>query len=86
MRIFTAILMAYVVLVILVSPVVPSPATTVPSKHTLQPPQLVVPVTALLFSVPANHARAFQRMVGPQPAHLALSGSEVIDLTTARLC
>ena len=86
MRILTAILMAYVVMVILVSPAVPSPATTLPSKHTLQPPQFVVPVTALLFTVAANHARAFQWMVGPPPVHLALSGSEVIDLTTARLC
>ena len=86
MRIITAILMAYVVLVILVSPVVPSPATTVTSKHTVRPPQFVAPVTVLLFTAAANHARTFQGMVGPQPAHLALSGSEVIDLTTARLC
>jgi hypothetical protein len=86
MRTLTAILMAYVVMVILVSPTVPSPATTVPSKHTLQPPQFLAPVTALLFAAASYRACAFPWMVGPQPAHPALSGSEIIDLTAARLC
>ena len=86
MRIITAVVMAYVVMVILVSPAVPSPATMLRSKHTLQPPQFVAPVAALLFTAAANHAQAFQWMVGSQPTHPVISGAEVVDLTSARLC
>lgn len=81
-----AVTMAYVVLVILVSPAAPSPMTTVPSKHTLQPLQFIAPVTALLFTAAAENTCTFYWMVSARPAHPALNGSAIVDLTSARLC
>jgi len=80
----TAIVMAYAVLLILVSPVVPSPLTTLRSKQTIQPPHFVAPVSALLFTAVVDATRAFWLM--EKPAHLLTSGSDIVDLTTARLC
>ena len=80
----TAIVMAYAVLLILVSPVVPSPLTTVRSKQTVQPPQFVAPVAALLFTAAVDTKRTFGLM--EKPERLLTSGSDVVDLTTARLC
>ncbi len=85
-RSFVAVFMAYAVLVILVSPAVPSPATTLPFKHSVQPPQFVVPVAVLLFTAAVDPARALQWMVSALPAHRASSGAELVDLTGARLC
>ena len=80
----TAIVMAYAVLLILVSPVVPSPLTTVRSKQTIQPPHFVAPVSALLFTAVVDATRTFWLM--EKPAHLLTSGSDIVNLTTARLC
>jgi hypothetical protein len=79
-----AIVMAYAVMLILVSPVVPSPLTTLRSKQSIQPPHFVVPVTALLLTAAVDAARTFWLM--EKPAHSLTSGSDVVDLTTARLC
>ncbi len=86
MRIVVAVLMAYAVLVILVSPAVPSPATTLPSRHSVHPPQFVVPVAVLLFTAAVDPARAWQWMTAAPPIQRASSGSELVDLTGARLC
>ncbi|MGB9103782.1 MAG: hypothetical protein WCC59_03400 [Terriglobales bacterium] len=84
MQWITAIVMAYAVLLILVSPVVPSPLTTLRSKQTVQPPHFVAPVSALLFTAVVNATRTFGLM--EQPERLLTSGSDIVDLTTARLC
>ncbi|HET7184651.1 MAG TPA: hypothetical protein VFI82_08185 [Terriglobales bacterium] len=80
----TAIVMAYAVMLILVSPAVPSPLTTLRSKHTIQPPQFVTPVAALLFTAVIDLAH--RSWLIAEPAGLAGSGSDIVDLTTARLC
>ena len=84
MQWITAIVMAYAILLILVSPLVPSPLTTVRSKQTVQPPHFVAPVSALLFTAVADATRTFWLM--EKPAHLLASGSDIVALTTARLC
>lgn len=84
MRGITAIVMAYAVMLILVSPVVPSPLTTLRSKQTVQPPHFVAPVSALLFTVVVDCTRTFWLM--NEPERLSTRGSDIVDLTTARLC
>ena len=84
MQWITAIVMAYAVLLILVSPVVPSPLTTLRSKQTVQPPHFVAPVSALLFTAVVDATRTFWLM--EEPKRLLTRSSDVVDLTTARLC
>jgi hypothetical protein len=79
----TAIVMAYAIMLILVSPVVPSLLTTTRSKHALQPPHFVVPVSALLFPAAISTAHTFLQFT--EQALLA-SGSDIVELTSARLC
>ena len=80
----TAVVMAYAVLLILVSPCVPSPLTTMRSKQTVQPPHVVAP-SALLFTAVLDSASIFL-WLSVEPATLFTSGSSIVDLTTARLC
>ena len=84
MQRITAIVMAYAIMLILVSPLVPSPLSTVRSKHTVQPPHFVAPVSALLFTAVVDAARTSCLM--EEPERLIISGSDIVDLTTARLC
>ena len=84
MRGITAIVMAYAVMLILVSPIVPSPLTTLRSKQTVQPPHFVAPVSALLFTAVVDCTRTLWLMEGPE--RLSTRGSDIVDLTTARLC
>ena len=79
--------MASVVTLVLVSPAVPSPMSTVPSKHTLRPPQVIVPLATLLLTtnfVSLNNP-LFEVVLAP-PVHMGASGSDLVDLNTARLC
>ena len=46
MQAITAIVLAYAVLLLLVSPAVPSPITTLRSKQMVHPPQGIAPVTS----------------------------------------
>jgi len=80
----TAIVMAYAVMLILVSPLVPSPLTTPRSKQMVQPPHFVAPVSALLFTAVIDSAGTFWLM--EEPERLLTRGSDIVDLTTARLC
>ena len=80
----TAIVMAYAIMLILVSPLVPSPLTTMRSKQTVQPPHFVAPVCALLFTAAVDCTRTFWLM--EKPERLLTRGSDIVDLTTARLC
>jgi hypothetical protein len=84
MRGITAIVMAYAILLILVSPLVPSPLTTLRSRQTIQPPHFVAPVSALLFTAVVDCMRTFWLM--EEPERLLARGSDIVDLTTARLC
>jgi hypothetical protein len=84
MRGITAIVMAYAVMLILVSPIVPSPLTTLRSKQTVLPPHFAAPVSALLFTVVVDCARTFWLM--NEPERPSTRGSDIVDLTTARLC
>lgn len=80
----TAIVMAYAIMLILVSPLVPSPLTTLRSKQMVQPPHFVAPVSTLLFTAVVDCTRTFWLL--EEPVHLLTRGSDVVDLTTARLC
>jgi hypothetical protein len=80
----TAIVMAYAIMLILVSPLVPSPLTTLCSKQTVQPPHFVAPVSVLLFTAVVDALRRSWLM--EEPERLLTRGSDVVDLTTARLC
>lgn len=81
----TAILMAYAVLLILVSPVVPSPLTMVRSKQNVHPPQFTAPISALLFTS-AIELAVVSLLLDTEHNGIFSSGLEIIDLTTARLC
>jgi hypothetical protein len=81
-----AVLMAYTVMLILVSPAVPSPLSTVPTKHTVQPPQVSVPLAALLLTTGFLSLNSLYAVVLAPPAHLGASGSDLVDLNAARLC
>ena len=80
----TAIVMAYAIMLILVSPIVPSPLTTLRSKQRVQPPHCVAPVSALLFTAVVDTSRTFWLM--EEPERLLTRGCDIVDLTTARLC
>ena len=79
-----AVVMAYAIMLILVSPVVPSPLTTIRNKQAVHPPHLAAPVSALLFAAVFDFTRASWLL--EKPERLLTSGSDVVDLTTARLC
>jgi hypothetical protein len=78
-------LIACAVMLILVSPSVPSPASTAPTKHKVQSPQVIIPLATLLFT-PAVILNPQSEVVLAPPVHLGVSGSDVVDLKTARLC
>ncbi len=80
----TAIVLAYAVLLLLVSPVVPSPVTTLRSKQMVHPPQGIAPATVLLFASAGDITRSF--LLKQETARLLTVGSDVVDLTTVRLC
>ena len=84
MRGITAIVMAYAVMVILVSPIVASPMTTLRSKQTIHPPHFVAPASALLFTAVVDCTRTFS--LREEPEHLPARGTDIVDLTSARLC
>ena len=81
----TAIVMGYAIMLILVSPAVPSPLTTVRTKQTVQPPHFAAPVTALLFTS-ANDLIRVSLWLTVEHDRIVSNGPEIIDLTTARLC
>ncbi|HEX9119692.1 MAG TPA: hypothetical protein VF840_04065 [Terriglobales bacterium] len=81
-----AILIAYAVMVILISPAVPSPQSTVPSKQTVDSPQSVIWFTALLFATAGTYVAWLRGEVLASLLHLPFSGSEFDELTTALRC
>jgi hypothetical protein len=81
-----AIVIAYAVMVILISPAVPSPQSTDPSKQTVVSPQVVIWFTALLFSTAGAYVSLLRGKVLASTLHLAGSGSELVERTTARRC
>ena len=81
-----AIVMAYAVMLILVSPVVSSPMTTLTSKHSLQPPTVTAPLAAVLVLSTVYNPVVVQEVVITRPAHPIASDLDLVDLTTARLC
>jgi len=81
-----AIVIAYTVMVILISPAVPSPQSTVPSKQTVVSPQVVLWLTALLLATAGAYVAWSRGKVLASPLHLPLSGSDFVELTTARRC
>jgi hypothetical protein len=81
-----AVLMASAVMLILVSPAVPSPLTTVPSKHSVRPPQVVVQLATILLTAAFVNLTPLCEMLLSPPVRLGASGSDLVDLNTARLC
>ena len=81
-----AVLIACAVTLILVSPAVPSPMSTVPNKHTVRPPQVIIPLATLLLTTNFVNLNPLYEVVLAPPVHLGASGSDLVDLNTARLC
>jgi hypothetical protein len=81
-----AIGVACVLMVILISPTVPSPPTTTPTKHTLDPPNVVAHVAGILQATAACDPGLMHELVPARPSHPTASDSDLVDVTTARLC
>jgi hypothetical protein len=81
-----AIFIAYAVMVILISPAVPSPQSTLPSKRTVDSPQSVIWFTAFLLASAGTYAALSRGEVLASLLHLPFSGSEFVELTTALRC
>jgi hypothetical protein len=80
------VLIVYAVVLILISPAVASPMSTVRSKHTVQPPQLIIPLATLLLTTAFVILNPLCEAVLAPPAHQSASGSDLVALNTARLC
>jgi hypothetical protein len=85
-QVVVAVLMAYAIMAILISPAVASPMGTLTSKHTLQPPTVIVPLAAILINSAMYNPMVAQELVIARPAHPIASDLDLLDLTTARLC
>jgi hypothetical protein len=72
-------------MVILISPTVPSPPTTTLTKHTLSPPNVVVHVAGILWAAAAHDPEYLHELVA-RPSHPTASDSDLVDVTTSRLC
>ena len=82
-----AIVVAYVLMVILISPAAPSPPTTAPTTHTLNPPNVVVHVAGILQAAAATYDPGLMHeLIMARPAHPTANDSDLVDVTTARLC
>ena len=81
-----AFVMAYAVIVILVSPAVSSPVTVLAAKHALQSPQVLGHVAAMLSTVAAYDPGVWREIVLTRPEHPTAGGCDTVDMTTARLC
>jgi hypothetical protein len=81
-----AILIAYVVLVILISPVVPSPPTTVPTKHTLQSPHGILHIVAIAWATAAHSSGLMPDSVLKRTARPTPHDTDLAKVITALLC
>jgi hypothetical protein len=80
-----AVLVAFCVFAILVSPAVPSPPTTMAGKQTAGLFQLNV--IAVLLAVLATPALLYMGRLRPiLEAHITAHGPDLVDLTSSRLC
>lgn len=77
---------ACAVIVILVSPTVPLPLTTVPSNHKVQRPDVSVHITAVLSITGVFDSGVVHEMVLMRSGHPTAGGCDIVDVTTARLC
>lgn len=80
-----AIVIAYVVMVILISPAAPSPQSTDPLKQTVNSPQGFTCFTALLFAIAGTYV-AWSRGEDLASLHLPVSDSEFVELIPALRC
>ncbi len=77
---------ACVVMVILVSPAVPSPPTTLPSSLTVQRPDVSVHIAAIPSITGVFDPGVVREMVLVRSGHPTASGCDIVDVTAARLC
>jgi hypothetical protein len=73
-------------MVILVSPMVPSPPTTVPSSDTVQRVNVFVHITAMPAITGVFDSGVLRQMAIMLSGHPTAGGCDVVDVTTARLC
>ncbi len=81
-----AFAIGFAIVVVLVSPLAPSPLTTVRTKHVLHPPNLVAHFAAVLFTTAAYDPGLLREVALQRPAHPIACGADIVDVTTARLC
>jgi hypothetical protein len=76
---------AFAIIAALVSPLVPSALTTVRSRHVLHPPN-AAHLAAIVSTTAAYDPGLLREIALQRPAHPIACGSEIVDVTTARLC
>jgi hypothetical protein len=80
-----AFVVAFAIVAALVSPLVPSPLTNVRSRHVLHPPN-AAHIAAMVSTTAAYDPGLLREIALQRPAHPIASGSDIVDVTTARLC
>ena len=81
-----AIAIAYAVMLILISPAVPSLQSTTPLRQTEVPQHIVFCFAVLLIATAAAHAALSRGQALTAALQQALSGSEFVERTTVRRC
>jgi hypothetical protein len=85
-QLVTAIVIAYVVAVILISPVVSSPPTTAPTRHTLQRPNVIVHMAAIAWATAAHASGLMPDSVLQRTARPTPHDTDLAKVITALLC
>jgi len=80
-----AFAVAFAIVAALVSPLVPSPQTTVRSRHVVYPPN-AAHLAAIVSTTAAYDPGLLREIALQRPAHPIACGSDIVDVTTARLC
>jgi hypothetical protein len=80
-----AFAVAFAIVAALVSPLVPSPLTNVRSRHVLHPPN-AAHIAATVSTTAAYDPGLLREIALQRPAHPIACGSDIVDVTTARLC
>lgn len=80
-----AFVIAFAIFAALVSPLVPSPNTTVRGRHVLHPPN-AAHLIAIVSTMAAYLPGQLREIALQRPAHPIAGGSDLVDVTSARLC
>jgi hypothetical protein len=80
-----AFAVAFAIVAALVSPLVPSPLTNLRSRHVLHPPN-AAHLAAIVSTTAVYDLDRLREIALQRPAHPIACGSDIVDVTTVRLC